>query len=400
MARFLSEGNSITSREADVVGILSHQVEAQTRVQTQTITKFDLLDLESSLESKIDAVLKNLINSIEYQVFEETCKTQANLYKRKHDDRDHDHHEGEKRVKLVETSRIQTKEREEEVQFEEGNKETQGGESMKDDEGVFENEEILVVVNAKPTVENVGFLWVSSDQTDSRILSELSNLADQFTWLLENRSTNDRPANVPLVGLNENSNDKTGIQPGGGGRPLAAARENASQPLVDFWVGQKYLVWPLAVARGKPSRLLGRLIFQGQYCFGPNFFVIAPSLLPKEPLGLTREQVESMMWERGFGLSREQYISQVEKERLTSELLSMVQPTELMNETTDRAITLCLGYIARRGGRCTDMLRGKERKREQSWLRRRPIRPRKSKSSSQMWEVKEFPVARSASDNT
>ncbi|KAJ9561984.1 hypothetical protein OSB04_007144 [Centaurea solstitialis] len=47
----------------------------------------------------------------------------------------------------------------------------------------------------------VGFLWVSSDQTDSRIISDLSNLVDQFTWLLENRSTNDRPANVPLAEL-------------------------------------------------------------------------------------------------------------------------------------------------------------------------------------------------------
>ncbi|KAJ9566025.1 LOW QUALITY PROTEIN: hypothetical protein OSB04_001991 [Centaurea solstitialis] len=65
----------------------------------------------------------------------------------------------------------------------------------------------------------------------SRGISQIyQNLADQFTWLLENRSTNDRPANVPLAELCE-TRTKLESDPGGGGVDRRRWRERRGRKL-------------------------------------------------------------------------------------------------------------------------------------------------------------------------
>ena len=59
--------------------------------------------------------------------------------------------------------------------------------------------------------------------------------------------------------------------------------------------------------------------------------------------------MDGMTWEQFTELFREQYIPQIEVERLTSEFLSLVQTTELVNEITDKFLErslFCPEYIA------------------------------------------------------
>lgn len=63
----------------------------------------------------------------------------------------------------------------------------------------------------------------------------------------------------------------------------------------------------------------------------------------------TGEQIESMTWEQFTGLFREQYVPQIEVERLTGEFLSLVQTTESVNEITDKFLErslFCPEYVA------------------------------------------------------
>ena len=63
----------------------------------------------------------------------------------------------------------------------------------------------------------------------------------------------------------------------------------------------------------------------------------------------TEEQVDRMTWEQFTELFREQYMPQIEVERLTSEFLSLVQTTESINEITDKFLErslFCPEYIA------------------------------------------------------
>ena len=63
----------------------------------------------------------------------------------------------------------------------------------------------------------------------------------------------------------------------------------------------------------------------------------------------TEEQVDGMTWEQFTELFREQFMPQIEVERLTSEFLSLVQTTESVYEITDKFLErslFCPEYIA------------------------------------------------------